>query len=91
LFLSIAVGIAVGVAWEAYELVGDKVFNTTRVGGRWDTGNDIVSDSLGAIVAALFLYFMEVREGGEVEESEPSRSPDAARAEITSGGDHWSG
>jgi uncharacterized membrane protein YjdF len=62
LYLSIAVGVAIGIAWEVYELIGDKVFNTTRVGGRWDTGNDIFSDSLGAITVAVLLFFMEMRE-----------------------------
>lgn len=61
LMLSVAIAVAIGIAWEGYELIGDKVFNTTRVGGRWDTGNDIVSDSLGAIVFATLLWWMETR------------------------------
>ena len=82
LFLSIAVGIAVGIAWEVYELIGDRMFNTTRVGGRWDTGNDIVSDSLGAIAAAVFLYFMEVR--GERTTVPETLPPEGTPAELTS-------
>jgi uncharacterized membrane protein YjdF len=84
LFLSIAVGVAIGVAWEFYELIGDRVFNTTRVGGRWDTSNDIVSDSLGAIAAAVFLYFGEIREG-EAERREPAGHE--STAELTAQGD----
>lgn len=65
LYLSIATGIAIGIAWEVYELLGDKVFNTARVNSRWDTGNDIFSDSLGAIAVAAWLFYMETREVGE--------------------------
>lgn len=61
LMLSVAIAVAVGIAWEGYELIGDRVFNTARVGGRWDTGNDIVSDTLGAIVLATLLWWMETR------------------------------
>jgi uncharacterized membrane protein YjdF len=61
LMLSIALGIAIGIGWEVYELIGDKVFNTARVGGRWDTANDIVSDSLGAVALALVLWWGETR------------------------------
>jgi uncharacterized membrane protein YjdF len=82
LFLSIAVGIAVGIGWEVYELIGDRMFNTTRVGGRWDTGNDIVSDSLGAIAAAVVLYIMEVR--GERSSVPKALPPDTTPAELTS-------
>ena len=59
LMFAVAMGIALGIGWEAYEFIGDRVFDTTRVGGRWDTGNDIVSDSLGAILVALLLWAHE--------------------------------
>jgi hypothetical protein len=42
-----------------YEYFGDRLFDTGRVAGRWDTGNDIVSDSLGAIVVAMLLWAHE--------------------------------
>lgn len=59
LMLAIASGVAIGIGWEVYEFVGDILFTTTRVGGRWDTGNDIFSDSLGAVSVALLLWAHE--------------------------------
>ena len=84
LYLSIAVGVAIGIAWEVYELIGDKVFNTTRVGGRWDTGNDIFSDSLGAITVAVLLYFMEMRETQAESESVEYEIARESSAEFSS-------
>lgn len=80
LMLSVAIAVAVGIAWEGYELVGDKVFNTTRVGGRWDTGNDIVSDSLGAIVFAALLWWMETRAPAPAHMEAPSPAVETADA-----------
>jgi uncharacterized membrane protein YjdF len=59
LWFAMAAGIAVGVGWEVYETLGDRLFQTVRVGGRWDTANDIVSDTLGAVAVAVLLYRME--------------------------------
>ncbi|MGI8925457.1 MAG: phosphatase PAP2 family protein [Tepidiformaceae bacterium] len=56
---AVAVGIAVGVAWEVYEYIGDNVFDTARIGGMWDTSNDLVSDALGALTAGLVLWLVE--------------------------------
>jgi hypothetical protein len=56
---AMAVGITFGVAWEVYELIGDRVFGTSRVGGTWDTTNDIVSDILGAVAIAGLLWLDE--------------------------------
>jgi uncharacterized membrane protein YjdF len=60
LMLTIAVGVAMGIGWEVYELMGDKVFQTARVNGRWDTANDIFSDALGAVSVALLLWAHEI-------------------------------
>jgi hypothetical protein len=57
---AVLIGIAVGVGWEVYEFLGDRVFHTTRVQSRWDTGNDIVSDTLGALSVGFLLWFSEV-------------------------------
>jgi hypothetical protein len=61
LIAAVTIGIAVGVAWEVYELLGDKVFHTTRAMGMRDTANDILSDSLGAIAAGMWLWWSERR------------------------------
>jgi hypothetical protein len=70
--LSVSIGFAFGVGWELYEVIGDKVFGTARVGGWWDTSNDLASDALGAISLAILLLLGELR-------SQPSRP---ARATI---------
>ena len=67
LTLSVALGMAAGVGWEVYELVADKVFNTGRVQGVWDTGNDLISDALGAVGVAALLWFAESQRVGEPE------------------------
>ncbi|MEX1253410.1 MAG: phosphatase PAP2 family protein [Dehalococcoidia bacterium] len=59
LWLSVTVGVAIGVGWEIYELLGDKVFHTARVYGPWDTLSDIVSDAMGALSVALLLWLAE--------------------------------
>lgn len=59
LTLSVALGMAAGVGWEIYELLADKVFQTGRVQGVWDTGNDLISDALGAVGVAALLWFAE--------------------------------
>jgi membrane-associated phospholipid phosphatase/VanZ family protein len=52
-------GTVVGIGWEVYEFLGDKVFNSARVQGRWDTLNDIISDFLGALVVVVILSWLE--------------------------------
>jgi len=59
LYLAMAVAIAVGIGWEVYEYLGDQVFHTTRTQGRWDTLNDVISDSLGALAIGVLLWFQE--------------------------------
>ena len=59
LTLAMAAGLAAGVGWEVYELMADRVFGTGRVQGVWDTGNDLISDALGAVGVAGLLWFNE--------------------------------
>lgn len=59
LYLAVAIGVAAGIAWEVYEYLGDRVFQTTRTQGRWDTFNDLVSDALGAFTLAMLLWWQE--------------------------------
>lgn len=59
LTIAITVGIAAGFGWEVYEYLGDKVFHSTRVQSEWDTLNDLVSDSLGAVAIAWLLWLQE--------------------------------
>jgi hypothetical protein len=56
-----AAGIAVGmgVLWEVYEYVGDRLLDTGRDGGMTDTTYDLISDSAGAIFAAALLYWWQ--------------------------------
>jgi len=60
-FLAVAIGIAAGIGWEVYEYLGDVVFHTARTQGRWDTFNDLVSDSAGAFAIATLLWWQERR------------------------------
>lgn len=59
LYLAMAVGIAVGIGWEVYEYLGDRLFQTARAQGRWDTLNDLVSDSVGAFTVGILLWMQE--------------------------------
>ncbi len=61
LLLALLVGSAAGVGWEVYEYLGDVVFHTTRSQGRWDTFNDLVSDTAGALALAVLLSWQERR------------------------------
>jgi len=74
LSLAMAVAIAAGVAWEVYEYLGDVVFHTARTQGRWDTLNDVVSDTLGALAIGWLLWAQE-REAGRAAERLPERLP----------------
>jgi hypothetical protein len=66
LLIAVAIGVAVGIGWEVYELLGDKVFHTARVYGPWDITYDIASDAMGALAVALLLLLGEQRlERGE--------------------------
>jgi hypothetical protein len=62
---AVLAGFVAGVGWEVYEFLADKVFNTGRVQSRWDTANDIVSDTLGALAVGFLLWFSEVSEWRE--------------------------
>ena len=66
--LAVSIGVAVGVSWEIWELIGDRVFHTTRIGGTWDTTNDLVMDTLGAFGAGTLLWWLETqRQGRQVD------------------------
>ncbi|MEX0781166.1 MAG: phosphatase PAP2 family protein [Dehalococcoidia bacterium] len=71
-------GTAVGIGWEVYEFLGDKVFNSARVQGRWDTLNDIISDFLGALMVVVILAWLE-RGARDVEPASAPASTDAQR------------
>ena len=49
--------IGAGMAWEIYEYIGDHLLDTGRHNGRVDTTYDLISDTIGAIVAICFLYW----------------------------------
>lgn len=72
-----AAGFAVGVGWEIWELIGDKVLNTSRIGGWWDTSNDLVFDAAGALFIMIMLRHAERPEAppaAEVSEAETASS-----------------
>lgn len=58
---SVVAGVTIGIGWEVYEYLGDVVFHTTRVNSRLDTINDIVFDTLGALLVGLMLLRAEQR------------------------------
>jgi len=70
----VAVGLAIGagMVWEIYEFLGDKLLDTGRHNGRVDTTYDLISDSIGALVAAVFLYWWHFTVPSEVA---PQRQP----------------
>ena len=78
LYLSMAVAISIGVAWEVYEYLGDVVFHTARTQGRWDTLNDVISDSMGALTLGILLWMQE-RASTPLPTRDPV--PEAAQAE----------
>jgi hypothetical protein len=75
LVASVVLGVAIGIAWEVYELLGDKVFNTARVYGPWDITYDIVSDTLGALSVALLLWLFEQRQAATGGATPPQAEP----------------
>lgn len=57
LLAAVCLAVGAGMAWEIYEFVGDKLLDTGRHNGRVDTTYDLISDTIGAISAAVFLYW----------------------------------
>ena len=57
---SVVFGVILGVGWEVYEYLGDVVFDTSRVNSRLDTINDLVFDTLGALLVGLLLLRAEI-------------------------------
>jgi hypothetical protein len=78
--LAILVGFLVGVGWEVYEFLGDRVFHTLRQNGWWDTSNDVISDTAGAVLVAAVLWMAET-----------GRVPGRRRAEAPNQGPRYSG
>jgi hypothetical protein len=73
--LAVAIGAIAGIGWEIYEYLGDVVFQTTRSQGRWDTFNDLVSDTAGAFVIAGLLWWQEHRALAGQLEARPRTRP----------------
>lgn len=63
--VALGVGITAGIGWELWELVGDKVLNTSRIGGWHDTTNDLIFDTLGALTTVFLLWRNEEEDTGE--------------------------
>jgi hypothetical protein len=55
--VAVTIAIVAALGWEVYEYYGDRLFGTGRHAGAEDTIYDIISDSVGAIVAAAMLYW----------------------------------
>ncbi len=72
ILVAVALAIGSGMVWEIYEFVGDKLLDTGRHNGRVDTTYDLISDSIGALVAAVFLYWWHFTAPAEVV---PRRQP----------------
>lgn len=55
---SFCFSVASGAVWEIYEFSMDEIFGTLYQGvGITDTMTDIIADTLGALVFALYLFF----------------------------------
>jgi hypothetical protein len=78
---AVIAGVAVGIGWEVYELLGDKVFHTARVYGPWDTTYDILSDAMGAIAVAVLLWVAEAQ--AEARAAPPGPAHKAGRSALT--------
>ena len=76
--MSMAVIVAVGLAagWEIYEYLGDKLLDTGRHAGAVDTYYDLVSDTVGALIAAGLLYWWHFMPSGAANVGQPSMMPD---------------
>jgi hypothetical protein len=81
--LAVTVAIVMGFGWEMYEAIGDHVFHTARVGGFWDTSNDMASDILGAIAAAWALFLWETRRAPRPGEEAVAEVTEPAQSVIT--------
>jgi hypothetical protein len=56
LAIAVFVSVGLGTAWEFYEYLGDRVFDTGRHAGAVDTWYDLTSDTVGAIVSVFLLW-----------------------------------
>lgn len=53
--VTLALGLAIGAAWEVLEWTADEVLDTELTGGESDTIGDLVADAAGALCGGLFL------------------------------------
>ncbi|MCA9859546.1 MAG: hypothetical protein KC438_07485, partial [Thermomicrobiales bacterium] len=65
LMVAVALALTGGIAWEIYEYVGDKLLDTGRHNGAEDTIYDLISDTVGAVTAASFLYWWHFMSSNE--------------------------
>ena len=81
---AVMIGVATGVGWEVWEVIGDKVFNTSRIGGMWDTSNDLVMDTAGALMAGFILWYSE-QSATSLPWSRPFREPAPSKIDESGG------
>jgi hypothetical protein len=53
--VTLALGLAIGAAWEVLEWTSDEVFGSELTGGESDTIGDLVADTVGAICGGVLL------------------------------------
>jgi hypothetical protein len=53
--LTTAIGVTIGVLWEFYEWLADRVLGLDPIVGYTDTIADLAMDGLGALIAGLAL------------------------------------
>ena len=58
LLLAASLTLAINLGWEAYEYLGDVLFQSERHRGRLDTAYDLVSDLSGALVSVLIISML---------------------------------
>jgi VanZ family protein len=57
----VALGIALGAAWEAAEWVYDHLTGANTIRGKTDSMTDLIADAVGAMVAAILALRIEQR------------------------------
>jgi uncharacterized membrane protein YjdF len=79
LVVTLAVGMAVGSAYESIEWIEDKFFGGHFVKGLWDTETDLLCDTGGSLVGALFLTVWALRPARDTRGSRDRASSAGAR------------
>ena len=59
--VTLAVGMAVGAGYEIVEFTSDWAFGTTFQEGNFDTMTDLIADTSGSLIGALFLTVWAIR------------------------------